>query len=147
VSRAFTPAVGGLYLLGTGIGTNIVNGGSQASDAINTRDLQAPATPDFVTVGPGSQVWFVGWSLRLLAENAKPANPLRAFLRISGAFDAVEPFSFTDGPEIRMPVYAQNLGYVYNGLARVEWPVVRIDFFNNLGTDLTIDFQFWGRAW
>lgn len=147
MSRAFTPAVGGLYPLGNGIGTTVVSGSSQGSDVFNTRDLQQPGAADFVILGPGSQAWFVGWSIRLLAPNAKPADPLRAFLRVSGSFNIEVPYFFGNGPELRTPVYAQNLAHEYYGFVRVEWPAAEIAWFNQLGTDITLDFQFWGKAW
>jgi len=146
VSKSFTPAVGGLYSLGVGVGANIADGGDQQSDILNTQDIHNVGSPDFVTLGPGSQVWFVGWALRLFATNAKPADPLRAFLRIAHGVGPT-PFVFGLGPELLMPVYAEAVAYDYQGWARVEWPVVRIDFFNNLGTDITLDFQFWAKAW
>ena len=76
-----------------------------------------------------------------------PANSLDAFLRVSGSFNIATPYSFGNGPEIRTPVYAENLATEYYGFVRVEWPAAQISWFNNLGTDITLDFQFWGKAW
>ena len=147
MSRAFTPVVGGLYPLGNAIGTTIADGVGITSDTLNTRDLQQPGAPDFVVLGPGSQSWFLAWSISILTPNAKPANALGAFLRVGGSFNTVAPFFFTFGPEIRTPVYFQNLAHSYYGFVRVEWPAAQITFFNNLGTDVELDFQFWGKAW
>lgn len=147
MSRAFTPVVGGLFPLGNAIDATVVDGGSVSSAVFNTRDLQQPGAPDFVVLGPGSQAWFLGWAISIRTPDANPVNSMAAFLRVSGSFEEVAPFFFLTGHEIRTPVYVQNFPTEYFGFVRVEWPAVQITFFNSLGTNVTISFQFWGKAW
>lgn len=138
----------GLYPLGEGRGVALPDLNGITSIALNTRDLYTPGASDFIIFGPGSQVWYVGYSVRVFVLPfpifPAPPNPLGLELELQGSFDVAIPFTFSSEERLILPVYEGI--FQYTGRARVESPVVTLGLFNNTGADLEVSFQFWGKA-
>lgn len=135
----------GLYSMGEGVEV-LPDGNGITSIALNVRDLYTPGAPDFIIFGPGSQVWYVGYSVRVSRPFPfpAPANPLGLELELEGSFDVSIPFTFATEERLILPVYEGI--HQLTGRARVESPVVTLSLFNNTGDDLEVSFQFWGKA-
>lgn len=136
----------GLYDLGAGQAQTLVNATTLTSGVLNTRNLGTPGAPDFLVVGPGSQVWILGYSIRASRPFPfpVPADPLGLDLRIGGSYDLVAPFTFQTEQRILLPVYAGV--HHFHGRARVESPAANVSVFNGTGNDLEVSFQFWGKG-
>lgn len=139
----------GLYDLGTEIGRVLNTGTSLASFVLNTRDLGAPGAPDYVLLGPGSQVWTLGYAIQITSPVVVPASPLDLLLTFGGSYQVVAPFSFIEAQRIRLPVYS-DFGltpfYFYSGHVRSEASACVWTLFNSTGQNLTLSYQFWGKA-
>lgn len=136
----------GLYPLGSGQAQTLLNGTSVSSFVLNTRDLASPGDPDYVLVGPGSQVWCVGYSIRASRPSPfpQPTDPLGLTLQLEGSYDPVIPLIFGTEQRLILPVYAGV--HHFQGWARVESPIVQCIVINVTGNDLEVSFQFWGKA-
>lgn len=136
----------GLYDLGSGRNQTLLNLGFLDSFLLNTRDVFTKGSADYPAIGPGSQVWIVGYSLRVSRPFPfpPPANQTGLQLRISGSYDEIVPFNFGEEQRIILPV--RTLPHHYAGRARIESPVVQFEVFNNTGNDLEVSYQFWGKA-
>ena len=136
----------GLYPMGSGQNVSLLDATAITSIALNTRDIYAPGASDFILFGPGSQVWYVGYSIRVSRPLPfpAPANPLGLELRLEGSFDVVVPYTFGTEEQLILPVYEGVRQYT--GRARVESPVVELTLINNTLDTLEVSFQFWGKA-
>lgn len=136
----------GLYPLGSGQLVSLLDGNVLSSIALNTRDLYTPGASDFIISGPGSQVWYAGYSIRVSRPNPfpAPADPLGLTLRLDGSYDTSIPFTFGTEEQLILPVYEGV--HHYAGRARVESPVVQYTLLNLTGNTLEVSFQFWGKA-
>lgn len=137
----------GLYPLGTGQNQVFLNGTSFGSFALNARDVFSEGDSDFSALGPGSQVWLAGYSIRASRPFPfpAPATPLGLILSAEGSYDLVAPFTFDVEQEIILPVFG-GVRYHYSGRIRTESPVARFSLTNNTGNDLEVSFSFWGKA-
>jgi len=136
----------GLYPLGSGQNLAFLDATVISSIALNTRDIYTPGASDFILFGPGSQVWYAGYSIRVSRPNPfpAPANPLGLELRLEGSYDAAVPFIFVTEEQLILPVYEGV--QQYTGRARVESPVALYTLVNNTLDALEVSFQFWGKA-
>jgi hypothetical protein len=137
----------GLYPLGTGQNQSLLNGTFLSSNGLNTSDVFAPAAgPGFPFVGPGSQVWMLGYSIRASRPSPFPAptTPLGLTLEARGSYDLVVPFIFEFEQQIILPVFA-GLNH-YSGRFRTESVSGLFVLTNNTGNDLEVSFSFWGKA-
>jgi hypothetical protein len=141
----YTQVFGGLYSMGSGLETTLLDSSSIRSSVLNLRDLASPNAPDFDILGPGSQVCELGYSMRVLSALA-PVDTLGLELDFEGSFNAAAPFIFRAIQTIALPIYQAGLEYEFSGKSRSEHPAV--DFFlgNLTGRTLTVSFQFWGKA-
>lgn len=136
----------GLYPLGSARNQTFVNGGSISSIILNTGDIYTPGETDFFIFGPGSQVWYVGYSIRASRPSPFPAptDPLGLTLRVEGSYDSAVPFVFHIEQQIILPVYS--FIHHFAGRARVESTQVALVLINLTGNDLEVSYQFWGKA-
>jgi len=136
----------GQYPLGSGEEQTLLDGNILTSIALNTRDIYSAGSPDFVIAGPGSQVWFLCYSIRVSRPPPflAPATPLGLELEVQGSYDAGTPFIFGNEQRIILPVFAGV--HHYSGRARMESPVGMFQLNNQTGNDLEVSFQFWGKA-
>lgn len=136
----------GEYPLGSGVLQELLSGNPLFSIALNTRDIYSAGAPDFVVAGPGSQVWILGYSIRVSRPPPflAPATPLGLDLEVLGAYEAAAPFIFGTEQRIILPVFAGV--HRYSGRARMESPVGIFQLNNQTGNDLEVSFQFWGKA-
>ena len=138
-------SVGTLYELGHEQGLLVPNGGGAQGFILNTRDLLQPGASDYVLLGPGSQVWYVGYAIEIFPSGGAPALPHQFIAQLSGSFDTAIPFVFGTLEEWALPVYAGVTGF-YQGWARGEAPALAVFFLNRCGVDCTVSFQCWGKA-
>jgi hypothetical protein len=141
----FEATVFGVYPIGQGNGVAVPNGNSFSSNVLNTRDLGQPGAPDFLALGPGSQIWYVGYSIRVSSALA-PTDTLGLLLTVGGAYELTAPFLFGQDLQLTLPVYQPLASYTYSGRVRIEAPAAAVTVFNNTGQELTVSFQFWGKA-
>lgn len=143
----YTAEVFGLYPLGSGINATLADGTSLLSSVLNTRDLGQPGAPDRVLLGPGSQVWIVGYSVRVGSLLA-PTDVLGLELQVGEAYETVAPFVFGTVSQTILPVYVFGVftSVPYSGRFRTEAPAVQLSLVNLTGQDLTVSFQFWGKG-
>lgn len=136
----------GLYSIGAGRAVTLLNGAAILSFILNTRDVFTTVADDFLQVGPGSQVWIAGYSIRVSRPFPfpAPANPLGLELEFLGSYDVVIPFFFGTEQRIILPVRAGIRSY--SGRVRAESPAVEWNLINNTGNDLELSYQFWGKA-
>jgi hypothetical protein len=135
----------GEYELGSGILDPLTSPGLLISTILNARDIYSTGLVDFATVGPGSQVWILGYSVHVV--DVPPPDPLGLVVRAEGSFDLGPPFSFRLEQELVLPVLDQSgQGSRFSGRARMESPTVRLSLSNQTGAQLTVSFQFWGKA-
>lgn len=142
----FRAQVPGVYPLGSDQNLAVPDASGWSSSILNTRDLGQPGAVAFVDTGPGSQVWIVGYAIRILSLGGAPTNPLGLRLVLSGSLDIATPYTFVDIEAILLPFWQAELFYEFVGRARVEHPaaIMRVD--NNTGQELTVSYQFWGKA-
>lgn len=146
----YAQVFGGLFNLGRKMDFTLNSPGVEQSAVLNARDLGSVGDPDFGTLGPGSQVWIVGYSVSINSPVVLATDALGLSLQVAGSFDVDFPeISFSTEQEIILPVYgtasSQPL-YRYSGHARVESPAVQLFFDNITGQNLVISYQFWGKA-
>lgn len=136
----------GLYSIGAGRAVTLPDGNFLFSDAFNTRDVFTTQSSDYPIVGPGSQVWILGYSIRVSRPIPfpAPANQLGLKLSLFGSYDVVVPFIFNPEQQLILPVREGVRNY--SGRARAESPAVQWGLFNDTGNDLEISYQFWGKA-
>lgn len=146
----YSVAYGGIYPLGNAQNQSIANLSGFSSNVLNTRDLGQAGAPDFVVLGPGSQVWDLGYSIRCQATSGPVTDPDKLVLGVFGSFDNVPVFIFGEVQRILLPLYgtaAFQPIYEYSGRVRVEWPAAQLSVTNNTGVGITASWQFWGKAW
>lgn len=139
--------VAGLYPLGSGIDQALANGTSIDSSFLNARDLGQPGAPDFVLLGPGSQVWILGYSVRVGSVLA-PTDELGLTMRAQSAYETLPPFIGSTEASLILPIYLFGIltSAQYQGRFRIEAPAALLSLFNNTGQTLTVSFQFWGKG-
>jgi hypothetical protein len=137
----------GLYPLGSGQNQSLLDGTFLSSSGLNASDVFTPGpAPDFPFVGPGSQVWMLGYSIRVSRPFPflAPATPLGLTLEARGSYDVVIPFIFEFEQQIILPVFA-GLNH-YSGRFRTESVSGLFVLTNNTGNNLEVSFSFWGKA-
>lgn len=140
---------GGHYNLGGARDFTLNTGATVSSNVLNTRDLGSIGAPDFPVLGPGAQVWIVGYSVLINSPAILATDALGLFLEVLGSYNDAVPFTFFIEQEIKLPVYSTFFtrpSYSYSGHVRVESPAVQLRIVNVTGQDLVIMYQFWGKA-
>lgn len=142
----YNAEVPGLYPLGQGQNVALPDLSSITSNVLNTRDLGQPGASDFVLLGPGSQVWYLGYAIRATALVGAPTNPLGFLLSVGGSFELAAPFFFGQDQHLLLPLYLSEVAYHYSGRVRIEDPAAILNVSNQTGVELDVSFQFWGKA-
>lgn len=136
------------YDLGNAQSQSIPDNSVIDSLVLNTRDTLQPGAPDFVILGPGSEVWWIGYSIQI--NTAIPGdvvpNPLGLLLNVEESFQTAVPYVFGVTQSLLLPVYS-GAGWSYSGKYRVEGAAAQIEIGNFTGTVLqNVSWQFWGRS-
>lgn len=146
----YIQAFPGLYDLGSGQNQLIPNGSGFSSILCNLRDLLSPQQVDFSALGPGSQVWMLGYAVRFRSDTfgvpfAVP-DELGILLDVTGGFDFVPVFITSTIEQIRLPVYNGSLVQQYSGMLRCEFPVATFSVSQNTGATIECSWQFWAKG-